>query len=166
MNVVTLPIAALLKPPSLKVKTNAVAYGSALYAERAYRAGEIVATFDDARAARQSYLTVQVGPGQHIELDVLSNLNHSCRPNTVLDTETRQVMACRAIAAGEMLTFFYPSTEWHMDRPFVCQCGEAECVRFVSGARYLSADILSRYYLNKHIVEAITATLTCGKVAS
>jgi hypothetical protein len=152
--------------PALKVKSNAVAYGSALVAERAYQAGEIIARFDDARPARQSYLTVQVGAGKHVELDTLSMLNHSCRPNTALDTASRTVMATRPIAAGEMLTFFYPSTEWHMDRPFVCQCGESECIRFVAGARYLSPDILSRYYVNSHIVEAICATLTCGKVAS
>lgn len=151
---------------SLKVKPDAVAYGSALLAERAYQPGEIVARFDDARAARQSYLTVQTGPGQHLELDLLSNLNHSCRPNTVLDTSARTVTACRAIKPGEMLTFFYPSTEWHMDRPFVCQCGEPGCIRFVSGARFLSADTLSHYYVNAHIVRAISATLTCGKVSS
>lgn len=149
-----------------RIKTNAVAYGSALMADRDYAAGEIIARFEDARPARQSYLTVQVGPGQHLQLETLANLNHSCRPNTVLDTEARTVVACRAVKAGEMLTFFYPSTEWHMDRPFVCQCGEPECLRFISGARYLSADVLSRYYVNNHIVQAITATLTCGKVAS
>ena len=69
-------------------------------------------------------LVAAVGPGQHLQLDMLSNLNHSCRPNTVLDAEARTVSASRDIEAGEMLSFFYPSTEWHMDRPFVCQCGE------------------------------------------
>lgn len=151
---------------SLRIKPHAVAYGSALLAERAYQPGELIARFDDARPARQSYLTVQVGPGQHLQLEVLSNLNHSCRPNTVLDTAARTVTACRRIEKGAMLTFFYPSTEWSMDRPFVCQCGEAECVRFVGGARFLSPDTLSRYYVNAHIVEAIAATLTCGKVCS
>lgn len=161
------PAAPASAPPAaLRIKPSAVAYGSALIAERAYAAGEIIARFDDARVAKQSYLTVQVGPGKHVELDTLGNLNHSCRPNTVLDTASRTVTACRAIAAGEMLTFFYPSTEWHMDRPFVCQCGEPECLRFVSGARYIAADVLARYYVNAHIVEAIVATLTCGKVAS
>lgn len=151
---------------ALRIKSDHVAYGSALIAERDYQAGEVISHFRDAKLARQSYLTVQVGPGKHIELDTLGNLNHSCRPNTVLDTASRSVTACRNIKAGEMLTFFYPSTEWHMDRPFVCQCGETECIRFVAGAKYLSPDILSRYYVNTHIVEAIVGTLTCGKVAS
>jgi hypothetical protein len=158
--------AAAVVSPAVRIKSNAVAYGSALIAERDYQAGEVIARFNDAKPAKQSYLTVQVGPGRHVELETLGNLNHSCRPNTVIDTASRTVTACRAIKAGEMLTFFYPSTEWHMDRPFVCQCGETECLRFVAGARYLTADILSRYYINAHIVEAIVATLTCGKVAS
>jgi hypothetical protein len=152
--------------PSLMVKKNALAYGSALYAQRAYRAGEIIARFHDAKSARQSYLTVQVGPEEHVALDLLGNLNHACRPNTVLDALSRTVTACREIKAGDMLTFFYPSTEWHMDRPFACQCGAPECVGYIAGARYLSTDTLSRYFVNAHIVGMIGMTLSSGRVSS
>ena len=44
-------------------------------------------------------------------------------------------MAGRDIAAGEELTYFYPSTEWEMDRPFRCLCGAPDCVGVVSGAK-------------------------------
>lgn len=151
---------------SLVVRQNALAYGSGLYAERAYRAGEVIARFDEAQPGKQSYLTVQVGPETHVALDVLGNLNHSCRPNTVIDTDARTVTACRAISPGDMLSFFYPSTEWHMSQPFTCQCGAPECVGFIAGARYLPVDTLSRYAVNPHIVGMIAATLSGARLKS
>lgn len=144
---------------SLIVMNDALAYGSALVANRSYEAGETIARFDDAPFAEQSYLTVQVGPGQHVQLDVLSHLNHSCRPNTSIDTTARTVTATRDIEAGEILNFFYPSTEWEMDRPFVCQCGAPDCVKVVAGARYLSPETLARSYVNPHIIRAINTVL-------
>ena len=143
----------------LIVMNEALAYGSALVANRSYEAGEIIARFDDAPFAEQSYLTVQVGPGQHVQLDVLSHLNHSCRPNTVIDTAARTVTAARDVDAGELLNFFYPSTEWEMDRPFVCQCGAPDCVKVVAGARHLSPETLARSYVNLHIIRAINTVL-------
>lgn len=145
---------------SVRVKPHAAAYGAALVAERAFRAGELVARLDDATPARQGPATVQVGPGRHLRSDTLAHLNHSCRPNVAVDAAARTLTATRPIAAGEAVTYFYPSTEWQLEKPFVCQCGEAECVRFVSGARFLSPDVLSRYPVNAHIVEAIVATLS------
>ena len=144
---------------SVTVVKDAVAYGSALYAQRAFVAGEVIALFDDAPFAEQSYLTVQVGPGQHVELDVLSHLNHSCDPNTVIDTTARTVVAARDVEAGEILSFFYPSTEWEMDRPFICQCGAADCIKVVAGARHLSVETLARVPVNLHILRAINTTL-------
>jgi hypothetical protein len=144
---------------SVTVVKDAVAYGSALYAQRAFVAGEVIALFDDAPYAEQSYLTVQVGPGQHVELDVLSHLNHSCDPNTVIDTMARTVSAARDVEAGEILSFFYPSTEWEMDRPFICQCGSPDCIKIVAGARHLSVETLARVPVNLHILRAINTAL-------
>lgn len=144
---------------SLTVVKEAVAYGSALIANRAFAASEVIALFDDAPFAEQSYLTVQVGPGQHVQLDVLSHLNHSCDPNTVIDTTARTVAAARDVQAGEILSFFYPSTEWEMDRPFICQCGSSDCIKIVAGARHLSVEALARVPVNLHILRAINTTL-------
>lgn len=151
---------------SLLVRKNALAYGSALYARRAYQPGEVIARFDDAQDAPQSYLTVQVAPERHVLLDMLGNLNHSCRPNLAIDADARTVTACRAILPGDMLTFFYPSTEWNMARPFSCQCGEPECVGYIAGARYLSTDTLSRYRVSPHIVGMIATALSELKLAA
>jgi hypothetical protein len=94
-----------------------------------------------------------------VQLDVLSHLNHSCDPNTSIDTTARTVTALRDVQAGEILNFFYPSTEWEMDRPFICQCGAPDCVKLVAGARYLSPDVLARSPVNLHILRAINTTL-------
>lgn len=144
---------------SLIVMNGALAYGSALVANRSFEAGETIARFDDAPFAEQSDLTVQVGPGQHVQLDALSHLNHSCRPNTAVDTAARTVTATRDIEPGEILNYFYPSTEWEMERPFVCQCGAPDCVKMVAGARYLSPETLSRCDVNLHVIRAINTVL-------
>jgi hypothetical protein len=116
---------------------------------------------------RPTYQTIQVARDAHIEeLGVLAYLNHSCRPNTHVDTTAFTVTALRDIAAGEELTFFYPSTEWEMDRPFVCLCGAPQCVRLVAGAKYLSVDTLSRYSINRHIRALILETLEAALVGA
>ena len=71
-----------------------------------------------------SYLTVQIGENQHIELlpSHLECANHSCDPNSFFDTTKRQLVCIKPIKKGDEITFFYPSAEWDMDRPFECIC--------------------------------------------
>jgi hypothetical protein len=113
------------------------------------------------RFVTRSERTIQVDPTTHVEDESgLAFLRHSCEPNVVVDTSTLfMVFALRDIAEGEELTCFYPSTEWDMIRPFVCGCGAPQCVRFVAGARYLSADVLGRYFVNAHIRRLLTAAV-------
>ena len=129
------------------------AYGERQLATRSYRAGDLVHQISGHRVTPvPTYLTIQVGPDTHIEnLGVVDFLNHSCRPNTVVDVDALTVRAARAIAAGDELTYFYPTTEWDMDRPFDCQCGQAECVGRVSGAKHLPTDVLERHPLSRHV---------------
>ncbi len=97
--------------------------------------------------------TVQMDRHLHTEVGKLSALNHSCDPNVILDMEHMVVIACRDIKAGDELTFFYPSTEWEMDAPFICLCGAANCIHVVAGARFLPLSTLETHYLNRHIRE-------------
>jgi hypothetical protein len=65
-----------------------------------------------------------------------ATVNHSCNPNVAFDLSSlyspesdiastwHLKSLSRPIKAGEPLTFFYPSTEWDMDRGFDCACGE------------------------------------------
>ena len=106
---------------------------------------------------RPSYLTLQVGDRQHIllEPEFLQYVNHSCAPNIFFDPVERTVIALRKIEMGEELTFFYPSTEWSMDRGFDCACESEACVGYVRGAAHLPLDILAKHQLAQHIQQKL-----------
>ncbi len=145
----------------LKIISGGSAYGARLITDQPLQRGEVIYHIAGQRVLEApTYQTIQVGRAQHIEeLGVIAYLNHSCRPNTLIDVARLDVIAVRDIAAGEELNFFYPSTEWEMDRPFICLCGAPQCVRLVAGAKYLSVDTLSRYFINPHVREMIFETL-------
>jgi hypothetical protein len=103
--------------------------------------------------------TVQISQDKHTEVGKLSALNHSCDPNVILDTENLLMVARRDIEKGEELSFFYPSTEWEMDAPFICLCGAANCIHVVAGARFLPLSTLETQYLNRHIREMMVELL-------
>jgi hypothetical protein len=134
--------------------------GTRLVSRKAFARGDAVWPLSG-RPATRSERSIQVGPTTHVEDESgLAFLRHSCAPNVVVDTSAlHMVFALRDIAAGEELTCFYPSTEWDMVRPFVCECGAPQCVRFVAGARYLCADVLGRYFVNAHIRRLLIAAV-------
>jgi hypothetical protein len=127
--------------------------------------GEVLAPF----GARETldapnYLTVQTGPAEHILLapEHLQYINHSCDPNVFFDTAHMEIRALHPIAPGEEITFFYPSTEWAMDRAFACGCGSRDCLGQVAGANELDAWSLARHRFNPHILDELaerTATV-------
>ncbi len=61
-------------------------------------------------------------------------LNHSCRPNARV--RARELLAVRAIAPGDEITFDYETTEWQLACPFTCRCGTCDG-RHVRGFRFL-----------------------------
>ncbi|MGQ9903470.1 MAG: SET domain-containing protein-lysine N-methyltransferase [Anaerolineae bacterium] len=145
----------------LRVESGGSPYGARLITDQPYKKGEMLCRIENYKVVYQAtYQTVQIGPHTHIEeLGVLAYLNHSCQPNVIVDTSAMAVYAARDIEAGEELTFFYPSTEWEMERPFICLCGAPQCIRLVAGARYLSIDTLSRYFINQHIRDMALSAL-------
>jgi hypothetical protein len=139
----------------LRIKRDTHNDGVRLVTERHFACGEPIYKLSGYRETNiATYQTIQISEGGHIfDLDMLAYINHSCRPNTFINTETLTVIAERIILPGEELTFFYPSTEWDMARPFVCQCKVKECLGLISGARYLSPEVLNRYHINRHIIQ-------------
>jgi hypothetical protein len=144
----------------LNIEDGDSAYGARLITDESYECGQLIHRIKQYRVTNQpTYQTIQIGRRHHIEdLGILAYLNHSCEPNTIVDTTALTVTAARDIAPGEELNFFYPSTEWKMDQPFICQCGAHHCLRLVAGAKYLSVDILSRYFLNEHVREMLASS--------
>ena len=131
-----------------------------LVTNKACKKGQVICEIPtDKVVNRPTRFTVQIGRDQHTDVGTLAALNHSCDPNVYLDTENLLVIACRDIAKGEELSFFYPSTEWEMDAPFICLCGSSNCIHVVAGARFLPLSTLEHHFLNKHIRELMIELL-------
>lgn len=64
-------------------------------------------------------------------------LNHSCLPTVRI--HGLRVVAIRDLAAGEQLSFDYDATEWSLDAPFRCGCGQCGG-RLVRGYAHLDAE--------------------------
>lgn len=63
-------------------------------------------------------------------------MNHHCAPATMI--RGRDVIALRALAPMEDVTFNYNTTEADMAEPFACRCGSARCEGTIRGARHLT----------------------------
>jgi hypothetical protein len=138
-----------LKP---NVEVSNAPTGATLVATAAIDQDCVFYQVQNARVLGQAtYQTVQIGVDTHVEDPYLSYMNHSCDPNVVINTTTLECRAVRPIEPLEELRFFYPSTEWDMDLPFICQCGSPKCLRIVAGAKYLPLDALSQQFINRHI---------------
>ncbi len=127
---------------------------NALFARRSFAVAEIISAFSSASIHKvPSYLTVQVGDEQHIELfpPILQYMNHSCDPNAFFDTTRMEVIALRDIAQGDEIVFFYPSSEWHMVQPFECLCGSGACLHIIAGADSVNEKALRQYRLTDFI---------------
>jgi hypothetical protein len=141
-----------IKPDRVRIDRKSALYGSRLVAVANYKPGEVILPLLGLPSKR-SYRTIQTGIETHIENELLACLNHSCAPSAIVNTREMTVEALAAVNAGQELTFFYPSTEWELGQPFICLCGAPECIHVVAGAKYLSIDTLSRYFINAHIRE-------------
>lgn len=139
----------------LRVDHTGSGRGARLMTTEPYAAGQLVLTIIEFTVQRHpTFQSIQVGPDVHLDnIGLLAYLNHSCQPSVNVVAEARAVVAARPIDAGEELTFFYPSTEWDMERPFACLCGAAECIREVAGAKHLPDAVLARYFINPFIRE-------------
>jgi hypothetical protein len=123
-----------------------------LVTKQAYKKGEAISEIPREKVINKpNRFTVQIGRTEHTDVGKLAALNHSCDPNVILDTTNMQMVARRDIEKGEELSFFYPSTEWEMDAPFICLCGATNCIHVVAGARFLPLSTLEYHFLNKHI---------------
>jgi SET domain len=133
-------------------------HGTSLVANVPFRRGDLILPLIG-RLSVRSYRTIQIDGSTHLDGDLMAFMNHSCRPTSIVQVQAMGVRAAVDLKQGDEITFFYPSTEWDMVRPFECLCGADDCVGFVAGAQYLSTDILRRYFINPHIQELFGETL-------
>ena len=135
-----------------------------LITKQTYKKGEVICVMPSENIMdKPNRFTVQIAKDKHTHVGKLAALNHSCDPNVILDTEHMLMIARRDIEKGEELSFFYPSTEWEMQAPFICLCGATNCIHVVAGARFLPLSTLETQYLSKHIREQVIDTLNSTK---
>lgn len=125
-----------------------------LITKQGYKKGDVICDIPAEKIiSKPNRFTVQIDRDKHTDVGKLAALNHSCDPNVILDTTNLLMYAWKDIEKGEELSFFYPSTEWEMDAPFICLCGSTNCIHVVAGARFLPLSTLEKHFLNKHIRE-------------
>ncbi|BAZ65276.1 nuclear protein SET [Fischerella sp. NIES-4106] len=144
--------------PFAEVWECSVTQSKSLHTNAEFEDGQIIANFSPKEILDSpSYLTVQIGEHQHIMLDpeFLQYINHSCAPNVFFDTKNRILITLRKIEIGEELKFFYPSTEWSMDRGFNCICQSENCLGYIQGAAHIPLNILTKYKLSQYIQQKL-----------
>jgi len=143
---------ALLRRP-LFSRNREFPLGVGLVARACIPKGTVIRAWATCRILPQpTYQSVQVGVRSHVHDPVCLNLlNHACEPNLRIDVPRRRVVVLRDLQPGELLTIFYPATEWDMARPFRCRCGARRCLGWVRGARHLPARRLAGRPLSRHI---------------
>lgn len=139
----------------MRIEYNNKIHGASVVSKRNFIPGEVIYKFRNCRVTNiATYQTIQIDENEHIvDLDIMAFLNHSCSPNTFIDTKDLSVIAARSIMQGEDLTIFYPSTEWEMAKPFICQCQAPDCLGLIAGAKYILPEVLNRYHISFHILQ-------------
>ena len=152
------PLNVLSQHVVAEVMQNPISGQKSLHSLQYFQPGDVINPFKAKEThSTPSYLTVQVDTNKHIMLDpvFLQYINHSCDPNVFFDTTSMFVIALKEIRPGDELTFFYPSTEWHMAQPFACNCGTDRCMGQIRGASHIPEEILSKYRLTDFIQQQL-----------
>ncbi|NOT36327.1 MAG: SET domain-containing protein [Saprospiraceae bacterium] len=125
-----------------------------LFANKNFKKGDKMFQFKAKNiVSKPTYLTVQIDDNKHFSLDpdFLQYMNHSCDPNVFLNSKDLTLTALKSINKGDELSFFYPSSEWDMEQPFICNCGALQCHRYIAGAHAIKSEVLEKYTLNEYI---------------
>jgi SET domain len=131
---------------------------NSLHSAESFKKDEVICGFEAGITQNYAtYLTIQVNIDRHITLqpEFLQYINHSCEPTVFFDTTTMQLIALQELKEGDEFTFFYPSTEWDMAQPFVCNCSSINCLQLINGASHLSESTLNKYKLTNFIQEQL-----------
>ncbi|HMO62353.1 MAG TPA: SET domain-containing protein-lysine N-methyltransferase [Ferruginibacter sp.] len=142
----------------LEVRLNISTNQQSLHSLAVFNPGDVIMPFSAGSThSIPTYLTVQTGINKHITLspEYLQYINHSCSPNVFFDTHHMQLICLQQLQPEDELRFFYPSTEWDMAQPFVCNCGSSECLQLINGAAHLSTETLSKYRLSHFITTTL-----------
>jgi hypothetical protein len=143
-----------MEPPQERFQVRTAECGSkSLFAVVALNQGDVLCVFTGTYQTQPTRHSIQVSDSDHMLVDPveLQFINHSCDPNVAFDVVQREVRALRPIQPGEEFFYFYPSTEWDMAEPFVCNCKTDRCLKLIRGAKHLPRKVLDQYEFQDHI---------------
>ena len=155
-------IVAECEPPSVAIARPAGGEHRILVARQAFACGEVVLHVAGVESTTTHRYALQVSASCHVQgreplVDARGRdrypwrfLNHACEPNLAL--RERELVARRAIAAGDELSLNYLASEYDMAEPFACACDHGcaliepgpDGARWIRGYRYLSEDQRAR----------------------
>jgi SET domain len=108
--------------------------GQGVFAAHPLAAGETLGTFTGTETPVRSRMSLQFGPGLHVEPgddEPLRYLNHACAPTAVF--KGRTLYAARNLAVGTEITIDYTAHEDEVAHPFICRCGAPGCRGLIQG---------------------------------
>jgi len=130
-----------LESPTLSVKVGYAKReetgGICVIAKKTIHKGEVICYSNGSIINRPIIYSYQIGNNQHLVGP--GGLDHNCiKPNCGIDKNTNNFIALREIKPNEYLTFNYFTTEYDMNTPFNCTCGEEKCFGEIKGFKYLN----------------------------
>ena len=104
------------------------------------KSGEIIIPLQGRLIDTPTRSSLQIDHGTHIDgIGVWFDfLNHSCSANSFVDGQTMTLRARSMIAPGEEVTLNYCANEHSIAEPFLCNCGQNNCIGTVHGYQYLT----------------------------
>jgi uncharacterized protein len=150
--------------------------GRGVFATRPIARGTLLAAYGGiimsgaelkALSAEERWYALQVEDDLHLVTPVdrvegADFINHSCEPNAGLSGATNLV-ALRAIRAGEEICFDYAMSDSHEHLDFACQCGKPKCRSLVRPDDWRRPELQRRYramfspYLRRRIAAVTLA---------
>jgi hypothetical protein len=131
--------------------------GMGSFAAEPIAAGETVAAFggyvmtaaglehlDDDQRSRSIQIDEDLYMAPSVSPEPGDFVNHSCEPSCGLRGSI-MVVAMRAIAVGEELTFDYAMCDSSPYDEFVCECGAPTCRRLITGGDWQDPELQQRY---------------------
>lgn len=130
--------------------------GCGVYAIAPLQAGELITCWGGDILCADEFMTqpdkirslsVQVEEDLYLvprEVGPADCFNHSCDPNAGIDGQICLV-ALRDIAVGEQICFDYATTDGSPYDEFECECGAANCRKWITGNDWKRPELWERY---------------------